>query len=200
MLLLAVIVTWVAFGAIAVLVLRHRGHDPFGWAIVFLILGPLAVPLAVSADRHPPPEPPISARAGHLDVLVAHDGSAEASTALDAALVLLGDQLTSLTLADVVDAEASTTVGGQDIMRAAEERLDGLARRVAATTSAPVDTVVLYGVPARALDQFAAHHGYDLIVACRGGGHGASRLVRRGLAQRLAARASVPVLTVPAAR
>ncbi|MDP8975240.1 MAG: universal stress protein [Actinomycetota bacterium] len=198
MLLVVLLVIWVSFGAVAVVILRRRGHDPFGWAIAFAVLGPLAVPLAVSADRQPPPDPPTTAHGGPLDVLVAHDGSPQASAALDAALALMGRGVTSLTLADVVYAEEATTFSGRETVQSAQERLQGLSDRLAAATSTPVDTVVLYGAPARALDHFAAHHGYALVVAARGGGHGASSLVRRRVAQRLAASASVPVLIVPA--
>ncbi len=198
MLLVVLLVIWVSFGAVAVLILRRRGHDPFGWAIAFLALGPLAVPLAVSADRHPPPDPPTAVHGGPLDVLVAHDGSPQASAALDAALALMGRGVTSLTLADVVYAEEAITFSGRETVQSAQERLQGLSDRLAAATSAPVDTVVLYGAPARALDHFAAQHGYALVVAARGGGHGASPLVRRRVAHRLVATASVPVLIVPA--
>jgi len=198
MLLVLLLIIWVSFGAVAVVILRRRGHDPFGWAIVFLVLGPLAVPLAVGADRNPPPDPPTMAHGGPLDVLVAHDGSPQASVAVDAALTLMGRGVTSLTLADVVYAETATTFSGRETVRDAQERLRGLGDRLAASTSAPVDTVVLYGAPARALDHFAAQHGYALVVAARGGRHGASPLVRRSVAHRLAADASVPVLIVPA--
>jgi nucleotide-binding universal stress UspA family protein len=198
MLLVPILIIWVSFGAVAVLILRRRGHDPFGWAIAFLVLGPLAVPLAVSADRQAPPDPPTTAHGGPLDVLVAHDGSPQASAALDTALALMGRGVSSLTLADVVYAETATTFSGRETLQTAEERLEGVRDRLTAATSAPVDTVVLYGAPARALDHFAAQHGYALVVAARGGGHGGSPLVRRRVVHQLAASASVPVLIVPA--
>jgi nucleotide-binding universal stress UspA family protein len=68
----------------------------------------------------------------------------------------------------VVDLEATTTVRGRDTQRDTQARLDALARDVVPMTSAPVDTVVLFGEPAHALQQHAAEHGYELIVA--GGG------------------------------
>ncbi len=46
MLVLLFAAGWVAIGVVAAMVMRRRGHDPFGWVILFVILGPLAVPLA----------------------------------------------------------------------------------------------------------------------------------------------------------
>jgi nucleotide-binding universal stress UspA family protein len=183
-------IAWFAVGAVAVPMMHRRGHDTFVWAIVFVVLGPLAVPLAVSAERHPPPEASGPIHEGRLDVLVAHDGSPEAWAALDAALALVGGQLTSLTIADVVDLEAVTTVRGRETEQEAKARLEEVAARVAAETSAPIDTVVLHGVPAHALHEFAAQRGYELIVA-------GSR--KRGAPRRLTARSSVPVLIGPTA-
>ena len=84
MLVFAVIAAWFALGVVAVVVMRRRGHDTFAWAFLFLILGPLALALVVSAERHPVAEPEYPFHGGHFDVLVAHDGSVDASAALDA--------------------------------------------------------------------------------------------------------------------
>lgn len=193
----AIAAAWVCTGALAVAVLRRRGHDTFAWAIVFMALGPLALPLAVSADRHRPPEPSGQARDGELDVLFADDGSAEASAALDTALRFLGANMTSITFAAVVDFEAATTVRGRETVRRAQERLEAFARDTSHSTSAPTDTVVLYGDAAHTLEQFAAEHGYELIVT---GSHGAAHLVGRKITRKPAVRASVPVLVGPSAR
>lgn len=112
MLALAVAAAWLMLGAVSVLVMRRRGHDTFAWAVVFVVLGPLAVPVAVSAERHRVPLPESPHRGGRLDVLAAHDGSPAASAALHAAVHLFGPQMTCLTLAAVVDIEAATTVRG----------------------------------------------------------------------------------------
>lgn len=195
MLFLALAAGWLAVGLVAVAVMRHRGHDTFAWAVLFLFLGPLALPLAVSSDRHPPPQPDAPTHDGRLDVLVAHDGSTEAAAALRAALDLLGTQVTSLTLAAVVDLEAASTVRGRDTQRETQARLDALARDIAIVRTA-VDTVILFGEPAHALQHFAAEHGYELIVAascCAGRSH----LVRRRAAKKLATASPVPVLIAP---
>lgn len=165
MLGLAIAAGWVATGAVAVALMRRRGHDTFSWALLFLFLGPIAVPLAISSDRHRPTEPPRPLPPGGLDVLVSHDGTPDAQAALETALTLLGQQMTSMTLAAVVDLEAPSTVRGRDTQREAQVRLDTLARELATVTSAPVATVILFGEPATALQHFAVENGYELIVA-----------------------------------
>lgn len=194
-----VLVVWLAIGAGAVLIMRRKGHDAFSWTILFLFLGPLAVPLAVSAHRHPPHDTTRRAHRGALDVLVAHDGSPAASTALTSALELFGPQMTSLTLAAIVDIEAATTVRGQDTERETQARLDRLAGQLALPCG-PIETVILHGDPAEALARFAAEHGYELVVVGGNAGPRWRRALTGNVAKRLAAATSVPVLVGPAAR
>lgn len=131
-----IIAVWLAFGAGGVWILRRKGHDAFSWMLLFTVLGPLAVPLAISGHHHPPGQ-----------------------RALVAAVNLLGPQLTSLTLAAVVDVEAvvlhgnpaevlarfASEHGYELVVVGAEERpvwrraLGGsLPRRLAITPSVPV--------------------------------------------------------------
>lgn len=193
MVALGIAAGWVAIGVVAVLLMRRRGHDTFAWAVLFMFLGPIAVPLAVSSDRHHPTEPPRPLPPGGLDLLVAHDGTPDAHAALDSALALFGNHMTSVTLAAVVDLEAPSTVRGRDTQREAQERLDALTGDVAARTSAPVGTVILYGEPATALQHFAIDNDYELIVAGSVGArsHVGGRRIGR-------TRKSVPVLIGPA--
>ena len=74
----------------AVAITHRRDHDTFAWVWLFLFWGPLTLPLAISADRHRPPEPDAPSHEGTLDVLVVHDGSPGADNALDAVLTHLG--------------------------------------------------------------------------------------------------------------
>jgi hypothetical protein len=189
---LAIAVWWLATSAVAVALMRRRGHDAFSWALLFLVLGPIAVPLAISSDRYRPTEPPRPLPLGGCDVLVFHDGTPDVRAALDAALTLLGTQMTSMTRAAVVDLEAPSTVRGRDTQRAAHERLDALARDVATLISAPLATVVLFGEPATALQHFALENGYEVIVA--------GRVAAKPVGSRRSGRAhkSVPVLIGPA--
>lgn len=194
--LVALAVAWIAVGAVSVVVMHRRGHDVFSWSLLFLVPGPLAVPLAISAERHIPPEPPCSDHEGRLDVLVAHDGSAEASAAVDTAVTMFGTGMTSLTLAAVVPMEATTTVQGRAVVDEAHAWLDEAARRMASAVDAPVDTVVLHGPPAEVLERFARDHAYEVIVV----GSRPRRTTHvgaRGVARKLSAGASVPVLVGP---
>jgi nucleotide-binding universal stress UspA family protein len=161
----AIVVGWLAFGAVAVALMRHRGHDAFAWAIPFLVLGPLAVPIAISSDRHRPIEPERPIPPGGLDVLAFCDGTDDAAAALEVALTVVGDRATSVTLAAVVDLDATTTVRGHETQREAQDRLDDVARRITRRTIAPVGTVVLFGAPQDALQHYAMSHGFELIVA-----------------------------------
>lgn len=196
--LFVLIAGWLAIGAIAVAVMRQRGHDVFAWAVLFFFLGPLALPVAMSADRHRPPGPDSTPHEGRFDVLIAHDGSAEAAAAAATALDLLGPQMTSVTFAAVLDLEATSTVRGRDAQRETQARLDAAVRDLGAATSAPADTVILFGESSRALQQFATEHGYELIVAAGGHLAGRSRLAGRRAVWRLATESPVPVFLGPA--
>lgn len=194
--LLAVAVAWIAVGGVLVLVMHRRGHDVFSWSLLFLVLGPLAIPLAISAERHVLPEPPGSDHDGLLDVLVAHDGSAEATAALDTAVTMFGTEMTSLTLAAVVPVEATTTVQGRAVVEEAQAWLDEAARKVRSAVDAPVDTIVLHGAPAEVLERFARDHSYEVIVV----GSRPRRTTHvgaRDVAKKLTAGARVPVLVGP---
>jgi hypothetical protein len=180
---------WLAIGVVAAAVMHRRGHDTFAWGVLFLFLGPLALPLAISSDRHPPPQPDAPTRGGRLDLLVAHDGSREATAALQAAMDLVGPYVTSVTVTCVLDLEAASTVRGRDTQRETQARLDAVAHRLAAATSAPVDTTILFGEPTQALQRFAAEHGYELIVAA----------AWRRVTHKRTAASAVPVLIGPGA-
>ena len=194
MLGLALAAAWVATGVIAVVVMRRRGHDAFSWALLFVFLGPIALPVAISSDRHRPVQPPRPLPPGGLDVLVAHDGTAEAQAALDSALTLLGPHMTSMTMAAVVDLEAESTVRGRDTQRQAQERLDALARHAETRTDAPVGTIILFGEPATALQRYAVENSYEIIVV--GSGAAGSHVPSRRFAR---SHQCVPVLIGPSA-
>jgi len=181
---------WLAFGAAATVVMRRRGHDAFTWAVLFLFLGPLAF-VAVPRGRVAAP-PAGDDRPGTLDLLVADDGSAEAREALDVALGLL-DRATSVTVVTVLDVEAESTLRGAEAERAARAHLEETCVHAGTLTAAPVDTALLFGSPAAALESFAAAHGYELIVA-GSRGRGGSRALVGSVAGQLAAHSHVPVL------
>jgi hypothetical protein len=110
--LLVVGVVWLVIGVATAVVMGRRGHDPFAWLVLGIMLGPLALPLAVGTARHPGLTRPRRLLAGapaggQVDLLVGIDGSAQAAAAMDAALDALGARLGRLTLAAVTDVDAT---------------------------------------------------------------------------------------------
>ena len=194
-----VLAVWLTIGATAVLVMRRKGHDVFSWSILFLFLGPLAIPLAISADRHQPHDTTGQDHGGTFDVLIAHDGSPAADAALASAVELFGSQMTSLTLAAVVDIEAATTVRGHETEREAQARLDRLSGKLTLPCG-PVETAILHGDPAHVLSRCAAEGGYELVVVPGCDGHRWRRILTGDVAHRLPATTPVPVFVGPAAR
>lgn len=188
MLAVGIIAGWLLIGAVTGFVMARRGHDMYSWFFLALVMGPLAIPLAVSASRHHPVDVLPDREKGEFDVLVALDGSPASAAALDVALPVIRPKATSVTLAAVLDFDATTSVRGHQAEQTARALLDDTARRVAESVRVPVDTVVLHGVAAQRLSEYAAESGYELIVA---GNRGA-------IARRLAACSRVPVLIGPA--
>ena len=62
---LAIRVGWAAAAAVIWAVMSRRGHDGGLWGLIGLVLGPLAVPLAVISARRATRRPPIVVGGGH---------------------------------------------------------------------------------------------------------------------------------------
>ncbi|HEV3364953.1 MAG TPA: universal stress protein [Acidimicrobiia bacterium] len=194
-----VLAAWLAIGTGAALIMRRKGHDAFSWAILFFFLGPLAIPLAVSAHRHPPQDGATRDHGGALDVLVAYDGSPAASAALAAALELFDSRMTSLTLAAIVDIESASTVSGHDTERDVQARLDRVAGEITLPCG-PVETVILHGDPGHVLARCAAADGYELVVVPGSDGHRWRRMLTGDGTHRVPSATPVPVLVGPVVR
>jgi nucleotide-binding universal stress UspA family protein len=198
--LLVLAVVWLAIGVVTAIVMGRRGHDPFVWLLLAIMLGPLALPLAVTADRHPGllrPRRllPGAPAGGRVDLLVGIDGSQHAAAALDAALDLLGPRLGRLTLAAVTDVDASVAHDQeearlhQELRRQAER---ATTRLCAAGIQATAE-LLLRGRPAPALLEHAAAGRYALVaVGTRGAG--LTHRLLGSVAESLAAGTTVPVL------
>jgi nucleotide-binding universal stress UspA family protein len=202
-------VTFACIGLVLALVMGRLGHSPFAWGLLGLVLGPIALLLALVEVRS---ERPWRTRlvasgdpgSGPVDVLVGIDGSPESAAATTAALELLGDRVGRLTLVAVTEVDDSTA-GHQERERLREE-LEGQAEAVRAWQDEQRRTVkavrpvipelqLLSGPPARTLDTIAAQDGYGLLVVGAKGA-GMSSVLLGSVATRLAARASVPVLII----
>ncbi len=127
--------------------------------------------------------------AGRLRVLVALDGSADAEAAFVDAVRMLGPQVRSFVLAEVVDYDTASATGA-DGVTAAQNRLSTAAATVPGRLTS---CEILTGPPADALLVFAARERVDAIVV---GKHGRGRSVRLlgNVAEALVRHATLPVL------
>jgi nucleotide-binding universal stress UspA family protein len=198
--------TWLGVGLLLALVMGRRGHDPFPWWLIGSVLGPLALPLALSAERRRLGAASRTVRAGvpghgPVDVLAGIDGSPEAAAALATALDLLGPRVGRLTLASVTRLDGSVEHEREERQALAElERQAELVRaRLVATPSAPPgrprlpQIVLLSGRPSEALERLATEGGFDLLVVGTRGS-GLSKFLLGSTARALAVHAKVPVL------
>ncbi len=191
-----VALVWALLGVSMAVLMGRRGHQPFMWLVLGIVLGPLVLPLAASALRHDEPgliERLSRGRAGtgSVDVLVGIDGSAEAEHALRRAVGLLRWRIGRLTLATVLDYDVSA---GSFLAEDHEKARGDLIRTADAISPRP-ETVVLSGRPAEALRKYAVEETYDVIVAGRRG-HGANRVLLGSVASELARGDEVPALIV----
>jgi len=201
--------TFVCIGFVLAIVMGRLGRSPFAWGLLGLVLGPIAMLLALVEVRN---ERPWWTRlvasgdpgSGPVDVLVGIDGSPESAAATTAALELLGDRVGRLALVVVTDLDDSyagreerVRLQGElerqaEAVRAWLRELDGPAQ--AKQTVVP-KLQLMAGRPAITLDTIAAEDGYDLLVV-GARGTGMSSVLLGSVATSLAARASVPVLIV----
>jgi nucleotide-binding universal stress UspA family protein len=200
--------TFVCIGFVLAIVMGRLGRSPFAWGLLGLVLGPIAMLLALVEVRN---ERPWWTRlvasgdpgSGPVDVLVGIDGSPESAAATTAALELLGDRVGRLTLVAVTDLDDSyagreerVRLQGElerqaEAVRAWLRELDGPAQ---AKQVVP-ELQLMAGRPATTLDTIAAEDGYDLLVV-GARGTGMSSVLLGSVATSLAARASGPVLIV----
>lgn len=196
--LVAVGIAWVLIGFVAAFVMRRRGHDFYVWMVLGVILGPIAIPLVLERIRFHEKESagtasdPTPKRAG-FDLLAGLDGSSEALEALHSAIALFGWDLSSVTLATVLDYESELSPAAEEARREAEHFLAEVAEDL---DFSPVNTKLLYGKPDRALAEFARSGGFELIVA-GARGRGASQRLFGSVTEQLVGGTDVPVFVGP---
>jgi len=193
--LLVALLVWAAIGVTASIVMGRRGHDAFGWLLIGMALGPLAIPIAVRAIREEREAIPREIRtgspaAGSLDVLVGLDGSEASERALRRALDLLGDRIGRLSLATVLGHEGPATGWSDET-----DAISAIERIAADLPGHEPGIVVLRGRPVDALVRHATDHAFALLVVGRRG-HGATKALLGSTAHRLAQLGDVPVLVV----
>jgi len=202
------IATFACVGVVLAIVMGRLGHSPFAWGLAGLVLGPIALLLALVAARDQQTWSRLVAAgvpgSGPVDVLVGTDGSPESAAATTAALGLLGNRVGRLTLVAV--SEMDDSFAGREDQERLRHELERQAEavRVWLREHDPGDQgvqpvvpelVLRSGQPAAILDRIATEDGYGvLVVGARGAG--LSSVLLGSVATRLAARASVPVLVI----
>lgn len=193
-----IVSAWVLSGVVTAFVMRRRGHDLAVWLALGSVLGPFIIPLAIERARYHE-----AAAAGSksietpsrrgFDLVAGIDGSDEAIEAVEAALELFGDSITTLTLVTVLDYDAQSAAAGLEPRQRAKALLDGIAEEADVSF---VRTEILFGRPDRELAEYARTHGAELIVV-GARGHGASEALFGSITSRLVGACRVPVFVGP---
>lgn len=186
---LGVAVAWVMTGVVLAVLMRRRGHHFSVWLVLGSVLGPFAVFLALERLRDRP-VPDAAELPGECDLLVGVDGSAESVAALGDALALLGDRVTSVTVATVLNHDERDTPAGENAHRSARQMLDVV---VAGIEGHDARAEILYGRADEALIAYAQAAGAE-VIAVGARGRGASRALFGSVAGRLVGSSPVPVL------
>jgi nucleotide-binding universal stress UspA family protein len=207
--LLLLMVTFLCIGFVLAIVMGRLGHSAFAWGLLGLVLGPIALVVALLTVRngHPSWSRLVaggSPGSGPVDVLIGIDGSRDSAAAATAALDLLGDRVGRLALV-AVTAIDNSAAGREEQARlqaelerqaqALQSAQRGRAQSGRAEQTVTPALVMRSGQPAAVLDQMAVEDGYGLVVVGARGA-GLTTVLLGSVATRLAARASVPVLVV----
>lgn len=186
---------WLTTALTLAVVMGRRGHSWFQWLLVGAVLGPLALPLALSSIHGEQDSIRDLAHGvssgGSVDVLVGIDGSSESAEALRTVVELLATRIGRLTLAGVVNFDNTS----QQAVENAERAVQHLEESAASTHPHEPGTVLLAGEPAGALTRHASEEGYDLLVIGRRG-RGASKAILGSTASRAPVGTDLPVLIV----
>jgi nucleotide-binding universal stress UspA family protein len=129
-----------------------------------------------------------------IDILFGFDGSEESRGALVSAIVLFGRHLGELTIATVLEFEASKAARA-----AAQEELADVALLAAGLLDRRPGTITLVGRPDDALVRRAREQAVKLLVIAPRG-RGATRAFFGSVASRLARSTDVPVAIMPPAK
>lgn len=196
----AVVAGWMGLALALSVVMARRGHDSFQWALLGVVLGPLAIPLAIAHREKAVVPPDADLRPGEPGrVLVGvRPGTnlGAVAPALSHLAAIAGP--VPVSVASVLDAEACERPTRHEVLAETERFLDEAARALvdAGVASEPVERHVLYGDPATALAKLADDCRCALIAV--GAGEPLTRRVLHGSTRTsLLRHATVPVLCVP---
>ena len=202
--LFVLFLSWAVIGVVAAVVMGRRGHAVYPWMALGVVLGPLVIPLTVSAVRLEQSASPSTTtirtepQSPELSVLVGVDGSEDAMGALVTAIALFGNRIGRLTIATVLDFALEHTSAGRGEQSRAVEMLATHGRVGRDLLGREVETTMLYGRPADVLVHHALDGNYDLIVVSPRG-KGASRVLFGSVASQLSRGVGVPIVILPPA-
>ncbi len=199
----------VLFGGISALVAARWGRDPFSWALLGSVLGPLGLFLLVAMHRDDlrRPVPYVirqatgPSRSTGERVLLAVDGSPGSLAAAETAVERHGATARQVCVLAVLPLEQADGLGspGSSIRRLRME--DEFRRRVwpaadrLAGAGLPVRTIIAFGEPCQQIARVAAGESCDAILL--GYRPGAARaLLRRLLPKAIAIAAGRPIVVV----
>ena len=158
---IAALIGWLAFATVVSSVMAHRGYDRTAWFVIAMLFGPVALVIVVNELLGVDPRPANTIERGQ-----------PGGGTIDMLVVLVGDDLGAARLAvEAIDGRLHRLVlarvlpidGPEDSEAAAVHRL----RREAAAVARPSPGLaLLFGVPARAIADFADGG------RVHGGGHG----------------------------
>jgi nucleotide-binding universal stress UspA family protein len=197
---LLVLVTWVALGLAAVVLLGRRGRRSPAWIAIGVVLGPILLPIALELAQRGGmilgrTDPGDTRWAGTV-VLAAVDGSGESDDAVADAVRLLVPERTRFVLLTVLDPDDAAH--DPDARRSAEELLRSRSGRLPPGSPPAVHEVAM-GDPAQVILDRAAADDVDLVVLGRRG-RGLSERILGSVADQVVRRSPRPVLLGQARR
>jgi nucleotide-binding universal stress UspA family protein len=191
--------------------LAHRwGRDPFGWMLFGVALGPfgLAALLGAHFDDRRRQRPTLrggkraASETTGRRVLVAIDGSAASTRAVDHVLDQFGTSLDEVSLVTVLPIELAANLQESELSpgrRRLEEELHGhLSAACAALQQAGVAyrTITRFGAPAEEILALAREEEWDPIVMGRRGRGAPSKLLLGSVSDKVVKEAPCPVTVV----
>jgi hypothetical protein len=174
--LLLLMVTFLCIGFVLAVVMGRLGHSAFAWGLLGLVLGPIALLLALLSVRNGRPSWSRLVAGGYpgsgpIDVLIGIDGSRDSAAAATTALDLLGDRVGRLALVAVAAIDDSVAGREEQARLQAELERQAQALPIAQRGRAPSGRaeqtvtpalVMRSGQPAAVLDRMAVQDGYGL--------------------------------------
>jgi nucleotide-binding universal stress UspA family protein len=208
--LVIVALVWAGIVIVSLVVVSYLavrwGRDPFGWALLAAVLGPIAIVGLLGTHRSDVEratgtfEQFRGARresSADLRVLAAVDGSAASASLARHIVAHYAPETCEAVLLAVLPMEAQERAGGQQQQehQRTVDSMTGEARRLLEAAGVPVRVVVGYGAPGETILRLADEEGAGMIVVGRRGA-GLSRALLGSVSEHVVKNAKQPVTIV----